>query len=245
MSNPEKSPEDSNNIDERSVAEKAEVVRNNRVARKIAQIVYTAALMPRLILYKKGREDKIGLLLGSILNFEVWHPDNSSDQTYRLTAHSADAGEMAGYDFQRATNTNKRPKWMRNEENIPVAAGKMWAFLPDEIADKEPTEYTHPSLFNFRDIDHVLTIRMPSIEQAAEEGLVVEGSYEDAYNNVGLYQDFKAELKARRIHDERVLQVTPKGNSLIFLQPPIGESSPPQQDATPETAFDLGRIRIA
>lgn len=82
---------------------------------------------------------------------------------------------------------------------------------------------------------HLLSFDKPSVDMLTEAGLVELTTHGQAYENVGLYGRYGKELGMRRVEDDPVFQVTPKGNTLIHIIP---ESGDPEPKEAPQKIFE-------
>jgi hypothetical protein len=77
------------------------------------------------------------------------------------------------------------------------------------------------------------------------EGMLAATTYQQAYEEVGAYEQFAEDLTRRRLNDEPLHSVTPKGNTLVWI---LDMSGDPDPEPKPDLALEreLGRgLRIA
>lgn len=173
-------------------------------------------------LYRKilfDRDLQVGLLEGSILNYQLYHPN---EQKTSLELNQAPAGRYVGYDFHRTTEF-PRKDFIHQRQN-PV--GRLCLLDLNEVKDKNPNEYTPTSISNLFDIDHLLSIKVITPDEGINKGFIKQTTYEQAYKEAGYYHKYKLYLTLNHLNDTPVYVVTPKGNSLVDLTPDFGEKKP-------------------
>ena len=110
--------------------------------------------------------------------------------------------------------------------------GSLGAFLADEMQDKSKEEPTPVGMLNLLDVDHVLSFDIYTPDQLIQQGMLEKSTYGDAYQSLGIYKKYMEELGTRRLTEEPLFQVTPKGNTLIVLLPDFGERAPKEDTQT-------------
>jgi hypothetical protein len=94
-------------------------------------------------------------------------------------------------------------------------------------------------------MEHLLRITPASVETLVGEGMLAPTTYQQAYEQVGVYEQFAEDLTKRRLNDEPIHSVTPKGNTLVWL---FDMSGDPDPESEPDVVLEreLGRgLRIA
>ena len=132
-----------------------------------------------------------------------------------------------GYDPLRSSVF---PKEFTSHEQCK-RVGRLTVFMINEVRDNPVDKKTPTDLLNLRSIEHLLHINFPTITELVEQEVVVERSYGRAYEEMGLYDDYSEDLRRRSLIDDPVFQVTPKGNTLIFLTKDSGDKTPKEKRA--------------
>ncbi len=172
---------------------------------------------PELFRSLFDREGQVGLLEGSIFNHQLYYPNPEETS---LMKSLAVAGRYAGYDFVRPKEfgpmIKERGRQVRKD-------GKLLIVPLIEIEKNPPDMYTSTYLLNIYDLVHISRIQEATISEAISEGLVEETTYREAYTKMSLFQKYRLSLELRKIVDEPLYQVTPKGNSLVALEADFGK----------------------
>lgn len=179
---------------------------------------------------RKAIREQPGLLEGSIIHSNtLFHPDTDGTPTY---THATGIDWLA-YDFLR-------PKVLRpykDGQYRQFRKGRLYAFLIDEVQGNKADDKTPLGLLQFLDIDHILGFEKPSIETLVNEELVIPTTYGDAYKRVGEYERYAEELESRQLTNDAIHQVTPKGNTLIFLGRDGGKPKPKKEEQPAWSSF--------
>ncbi len=123
--------------------------------------------------------------------------------------------------------------------------GKLFSILIDEVKDHPADHRTPTGLLNILDAEHLMSFDCPGPEGMTEAGLVEPTTYREAYKKVGLYETYAEGLDLSGFTDEQVYQVTPKGNTLLFIDNPSGVPSPKHEKEPVLEGLLPGRVRIA
>jgi|GEM_PF-2568669 len=218
----------------------ADHLKGHKLQRKAANLAFKPML--RLALLAKGHPRILrdlknpgagqGLLEGSILGGRLAYPDEETGGGLLHT--QAEAGQWLGYDFRRPTEFPQS----RNQKEPPrqLFEGKLFGIMLDEIMGNDANQKTPNSLLRITDLEHVLRFAAPSIDTLVDNEFLVPTTYQQAYQQVGVYERYAADLSQRGLTDQPLHAVTPKGNTLIFLMPAFGAPSPKSE---PQTAADL------
>jgi hypothetical protein len=214
-------------IDPEKLSQLRENLRRHRIAKRLSELVLKTAVRVRFGESHRSVKpyQKIGLLEGSIIGSEVSYPDEDSDGT-KVCYHAGKGGQLLGYDFRKPEIFSKDFK----EDYIPaVSEGSITAFLIDEVKDNDPDKLTPISLFRFFDMSHLLTLNTYTVGELEDHGLVRQKTHREAYEHMGLYDAYAEDLSRRRMQDAPVFQITPKGNTLVFLTGSSGDQTPQEQ----------------
>lgn len=190
----------------------------------------TVFLRPELREY----DNRLGLLEDSIIGNPLCFP---IDETYTANK-STNGGEWLGYDFWRPTVLPVRKDGYPHSR---LFEGKLAAFILDEVKDNPASQRTPMSTLKLYRFDHVLSIDMPKIETLVDLEFIRPTTYRDAYRRVGVYESYAADLDAKGVTDDKVYQVTPKGNTLVYLVQPSGKPEPKTQQS-PQTSVLPGML---
>ena len=227
------SPEKIDEFEER-VRKTRDYLRRHKVARFTTKLVYQVMLRQARNGHPLKNEDLAGFYKGAIIENPLLHPQEN--EWINLT--QAQPGRYAGYDFLLPEKFTQFDKETR-ERFTPIIEGRLGAFVLDQIIDNEPDDETPNGFFSLTNFDQVLSIDFLSPQQLLELGMLRQTSYQEAYKKVGLYDKFGEELKARRVAEDPVYQITPKGNTLVVLFPDSGRPNPRVE---PETSLELAPI---
>lgn len=159
-----------------------------------------------------NREGRVGLLSQAILAPALYHPN---PEMASLELSATEAGRWVGYDFRRPeVFGNKVIKNGRVKQ-----AGKLLLIDLEEYRDQNFTPSTVADLLLFRQI---LSLWSPDLDHFVNNGYIDETTYRTAYQRVGVWDKYGKYLELAGVANERVYQVTPKGNTLVFLEPNNG-----------------------
>lgn len=178
-------------------------------------------------------DNRIGLLENSIIGNPLCYP---LDEQY-TAQEIIGGGEWVAYDFHRPY---KLPARRDGRAHRQLRKGKLLAFMLDNIKDSRADDPTPTSLLNLQILDHAISFDRPGIENLVAEEYVTPTTYAAAYRRAGAYEQFAVELDAKGVMEQQTYQVTPKGNSLIFLIPATGKPQPKTQ--TEPGPFSLPRF---
>lgn len=163
------------------------------------------------------REERIGLLEDSIISDELYIPNEAGTSLEQI---SAVAGRFVGYDFHRPKEFKSAGK---KRERQVKRDGKLWTFAINEVSGNDINDYTPTDLFNIFNPMHFLSLDIPTIDEATDQGFLQETTYRQAYEKVGMYPRYRQYLELQGISDRTIYTVTPKGNGLVFLVTDGGE----------------------
>ncbi len=167
-------------------------------------------------------ETYLGLTHGAVIQNPLYYPDQQGE---RLITRQTRGGAWRGYDF------NRPEVFSKGSDKPPIRlyyAGQLWAFVPPAIEGNPPDVRT-PIAVSARllyDMDVLATLDAYSTETLVGLGLLAVESYRETFRRVGVYERYAAELEARSLSDDPVYQVTPKGNTLVFLLGDGGDPAP-------------------
>ena len=171
-------------------------------------------------------DSKVGLLDGSIISNPLFYPHEDDDW---LDNKTDQPGKWVAYDYKRPQTFPDAHKKRKVEQ---LFNGRLVAFLADEMQDKSKEEPTPVGMLNLLDVDHVLSFDIYTPDQLIQQGMLEKSTYGDAYQSLGIYKKYMEELGTRRLTEEPLFQVTPKGNTLIVLLPDFGERAPKEDTQT-------------
>ena len=157
-----------------------------------------------------------GLLSGAIIAAKLGQPGPTTGE---LVYKQPSGNNWLGFDFIRPFVFMPLPTHQEHEGSLEGAP-------LDEVIGQSADERTPDKFFDPMNFMHSLTRRSFSMGDLAIMGMVRQTSYAEAYDGVGLYASYKEGLAQRRLTDEPVYQVTPKGNGLVFLLPPTDQADP-------------------
>ncbi|HSX33808.1 MAG TPA: hypothetical protein VLF91_05740 [Candidatus Saccharimonadales bacterium] len=180
-----------------------------------------------------------GMTAGTILQNPLYQPDVTDQDAGRVIVSSLIRKEIGGglwrgYDFNR--HVHLPPPLKKTRPYYRTWDGSIYAMLPESIKDNDPDTLTPWQATRVYDPDCVFTFDKPTPDELIGRGCLKLTTYEQAYREVGAFDAFGEELAARRLLDEPVYQVTPKGNTTILLG---GRSGEPKlkEDRRPEFAL--------
>ncbi|MBI2031076.1 MAG: hypothetical protein HYT08_00500 [Candidatus Levybacteria bacterium] len=163
------------------------------------------------------REAQAGLLEGSIFNHDLFHPN---EEERSLLHEHAVAGRWVAYDFNRPQEFGQKVK----KRGRQIFTGKLIAFPLDEIIDNKLEDHTSTYLLNPYAIEHVLQMdTSPKIDDLLSYGFIEESTYRQSFESVGQYETYKSYMSLAGITEERVYRVTPKGNTLVYIERDFGD----------------------
>ena len=195
-------------------------LKNSRIYRLTARVALEFLFLPFKL---AAREGTYGLLEGSIIDADLTYPDKEKGY---LTHKRAQGGRWVTHDFKRpAAFPSEARRGMLNDHRV----GRLSSFILDEVIDKDEDQLTPIGLLNIAEPLHMLKFNSTSPGKLVDEGLVRLTTYEEAYDNVGLYDEFGEELHLRGVAEDSVFQVTPKGNTLIFVTRDSGSKKPQEE----------------
>jgi hypothetical protein len=167
------------------------------------------------------RETKTGMLEDAIFAPALWCPN---DEGTALQYDKAVAGRYAVYDFHRKNEFGERA--------LPRGKGRLIAFPLEEIIHHSAEEYTPSTLVDPLDLGQIMQIVMsPKIEELVGWELIRETTYKEAYQRVGLYDQYKLGIELKDLSEKPIYQITPKGNGLILVAVDGGEATPEKKEA--------------
>ena len=168
-------------------------------------------------------ERRIGMLEGAIISDSQYIPDIGNTN---FTYESEKLGYWIGVDYLRVQELGRSSK--------KISRGKFLSFPLEEVEGKTGDEYTPTHLFDLFDPLHLFRLQNPTLDELVKDEFIEPTSYSDALRRVGQYEGLANKIAITGIEDKEVYQVTPKGNSLIFLTKPMGDTKKrPKEDTTP------------
>lgn len=204
----------------KSKADREQKFKESKVRRFATRIALEYLLLPIKI---AARESMYGLIEGSIVDADLTYPDKGKGY---LTHKRAQGGRWVAHDF-------KRPSVFPSEAKRGILPdykeGRLSSLILDEVIDKDEDDLTPLGLLNIAEPLHIIKFNSSSPGKLVDEGLMRLTSYEEAYDNVGLYDEFGEELHLRGVAKDSVFQVTPKGNTLIFVSRDSGSKKPQEE----------------
>ena len=158
-------------------------------------------------------ERRIGMLEGTIISDSQYVPDV---ENANFTYESEKPGSWIGVDYLREQELGRNSK--------KISRGKLLSFPLEEVEGRTGDEYTPTGLFDMFDPLHVLRFQSPTLDELVKDEFIKPTSYSDALRRVGQYEVLANNIAIMGIEGKEVYQVTPKGNSLIFLNKPMGDT---------------------
>lgn len=171
-----------------------------------------------------------GLLEGTILAPRLCFPDEVDDT---LIFERAGAGEWLSYDFNRPLEF---PKSSERDDFYQTKEGVLWAYMPESMKEQPASQKTPLRIITHHTLDFLADFDKRSPQTLAEEGFLLRTTHAEAYERVGATEYIDG-LRARSVDKESVYQVTPKGNSLLWLLDDDGDPTPKE-----EHQLELSRI---
>ncbi len=172
---------------------------------------------PEVRRFMLEREARTGLLEGSILANELYFPrEDGTSIEHRVAV----AGRWVAYDF------NRPKEFGRKGQGKQFRQGKLIAFPLEDIIHKDKEDYTPTNKLNIIDPLHFFQFEAPSIEELLKYGLAEEATYQQAYEEAGLWEQTKDFFMSAGLADRPVLKITPKGNGLVLIVDDTGETKP-------------------
>lgn len=232
-------------MDENKKREEREKIRisckNRPIRRAVTSLIFKSAfyMSPLFLLFSEdGREKlkdpeiwkklvkserRIGMLEGAIISDSQYVPDIENTN---FTYESEKLGSWIGVDYLREQELGRSSK--KNSR------GKLFSFPLEEVEGKTGDEYTPTHLFDMFDPLHMLRLHNPTLDELIKDEFIEPVSYSHALRRVGQYEILANRIAIIGIEDKEVYQVTPKGNSLLFLTKPMGDSKArPREDTSP------------
>lgn len=235
MAKTERGPEDEGLTPEQRSEYENLFFKNGKVWNKIFTIYLRAVMVKNLIATERGRkilsnkeardvfldlESRTGLLEKSIIGNPLIHPMGKENT---LKNSSVTAGKYASWDFDRTAKFKKK-----NPEQY--AEGTLFAFFMPGITDFKSSTYTPIGYADYLSLD-IIYFRKTNIKELEKIGYVREISNKEAFENAGILHQYEKGLTLMRAIDKKVFQITPKGNSLVYLTNPMGEKLPEKKRA--------------
>lgn len=142
---------------------------------------------------------KVGLSQGSIIGNDLWQPHFASGEFYQVNF-----SKFPGLWFCRDFSNKEKP----------IRYGYLFSLLTEEMSNNEKDIYT--PFLPINSIDLTARLSLTDSGFLLNKNLLEYKSYEDVYKSLGLFEKYGSCLQEKNILDERVLNVTPKGNGRIF-----------------------------
>lgn len=168
-----------------------------------------------------------GLLEDAIIQNPLYVPN---EQEGGLKYEDALSGRWVAYDFHRERIFGRAN---------PLKKGKFHSFILDDIKDNEGNTQTPTELFQLFDMYHFFHAERPSIDYLIEQEIIEPKTYGEAYQKAGQYETYAHALDIHELKDKKVYQVTPKGNTLLFL---AGDGGDTKKHKQPEQEAALGEF---
>ena len=156
------------------------------------------------------QEKSRGLLQGSIIGPTLCYPEPA---THELIYRRPDTSAWVGFDFLRPAVFMDRPTVRQ------VWEGTLAGAHIDEVRENKAEQETPTDIFDHGYVMHTLAKAPRQALELVVLGMLRQTTYLEAYDEVGLAEAYGSGLKQRGLADEPVYQVTPKGNTLVFLDP--------------------------
>ncbi|HSX35709.1 MAG TPA: hypothetical protein VLH84_02125 [Patescibacteria group bacterium] len=157
-----------------------------------------------------------GMMAQAIIGANLIMPDQAPDGTAELVKRVAGPGRHYGFDFERRfwsmyDDANPKPS--------PMWEGYLMFWLPKGIVHRKPHELSTPSLRWFMSPAAHATYRRATEQDLLDHGLARATTYGEAYDILGTnrYDAHRERMAALKRLDDPVLQITPKGNGLVYL----------------------------
>ena len=167
-----------------------------------------------------------GICVDGMIGQRVCYPDDEAGG--QLMVHRADNAAYISYDPRRPTQF---PVGEKHGNPSMVKEGALVAFMVDGLEHKQPDDLTLLMPHDWISPEILYSVDKPGLERLIELGMLARRSHELAFEHAGMEQ-YIDDLRARSMHDEIVYQVTPKGNTLVTLEPDGGKRTR-QPDAKP------------
>jgi hypothetical protein len=166
-----------------------------------------------------NREARTGLLVGTILNHELFSPN---DNGTALQRRQGTAGDYVAYDFRRPEvfGDKIRKRGKQNKE------GQLSVFRLEQIKDHRRDQLTPSLSLDMFDARHLAAWASLPLDQVIAQGYLDQTTYRRAYSAVGQWERYRRALTAMGLADKRVFSVTPKGNGVVLLRGSGGTEDP-------------------
>ena len=149
-----------------------------------------------------------GLLEGSIVGSPLHHP--APDRKNSLVKEYKAAGVWIGYDFKRHRTFGKPSRKLYH--------GSLESRLAPIVADNPADELTPIGTVRKGNVGDLFYMDRRGLTDLLEKGLLRETTYKEAFQRVERYDRYKGHMQKLGIEDEKVYQVTPKGNTLVYIR---------------------------
>lgn len=153
-------------------------------------------------------EKTTGLLEGSIIQNPLFHPDKDGN----MTSSGAVAGRYVGYDFDRPAIFGAKGERPDRRQRT----GRIVTYLLPELKG-DPDEYTPVGYISRFNPYHQLHLDTPDIGTLEKRGLIRQTTYQEAYEDAGLWRQHAKWLQLAGLANSSVYTVTPRGNGVIYL----------------------------
>jgi len=224
MSNESINPPD---LSERKEFKKTKRTLSDKAAGAVLKGIITAAAVAQYgmrdgLKSVQSGEIVAGLIDGAIIAPKLAYVNMETGQMMYEEAHSAG---MIAFD---ATRPQEFPKSDIGYNLALVSKGVLWSFMPEEIkknAEETKTPTGYVEMYNMK---HLMTLDKHPLDKLLGEKVLRAVTMAEAYDYAGL-DEFIPGLEARRLADDRVYQVTPKGNTLMQLLEDGGDRAPKRE----------------
>jgi len=153
-----------------------------------------------------NRKYQSGLFVDSIINNPLYVP---SDTKGSLSYEETVAGRYVAYDFHRKEELGQ-------DINV-LQKGRIVKLNLDGVQGNPGNLLTPTGTLNLFDWRHLKTFDAPNLDDFITDEFLEETTYEAAYKRADVYEAFAAAMHVLGIAENKVYQVTPKGNGLVRI----------------------------
>lgn len=167
------------------------------------------------------------LKVNAIIWNPLYHPWSGEDSNIIIFS-STKAGLWNTYDFYHKRFIVKEKRTSQFYQGMTL-----YFFPLEEVEKNELNELTPNGLLDITNIDQIIHFTRFSVLATLDFGAIIETTYGEALERVGNIKLLE-DAKKLWIENQKVYQVTPKGNSLIIPSKSWWDKSPPLPKASPE-----------
>ena len=160
-----------------------------------------------------------GMIEGAIIGSNIAHVDPISGQ---LIYEQGSSARLVAYDVNR---TQEFPSLLTAKAPNLITKGSLWSFMPEELKGNPASMRTPTGYVEVYNINHLMTMDTYPLAHLMGEKILQAVTMAEAFDAVGL-SEYIPGLESRRIAQDRVYQVTPKGNTLTVLVDDGGDKTP-------------------